>query len=62
MKEQGKFVVQTRSQAKTSDTILPKVYSINKGLDPNVNWKASCNASSYTKTHILPELKKCISC
>ena len=34
-KEQGKYLVQTRSQAKTSGTFLPKLHSIDKGKDPN---------------------------
>ena len=35
-KEQGKYLVQTRSQAKSSGIILPKVHGINKGIDPNI--------------------------
>ena len=35
-KEQGKYLVQTRSQAKTSGTLLPKAHSTDKGIDPNV--------------------------
>ena len=32
---EGKYLVQTRSQAKTSSIILPDVHSIDKGIDPN---------------------------
>ena len=35
-KEQGKCLVPTRSQAKTSGVILPEVHGIDKGIDPNV--------------------------
>ena len=35
-KEQGKYLVQTRLHVTTSGTILPKVHSIDKGIDPNV--------------------------
>ena len=35
-KEQGKCLVQTRSQAETSGTILPKVHGKDKGRNPNV--------------------------
>ena len=34
-KEQGKYLVQTRSQAKSSGIILPQVHSIDKVIDPN---------------------------
>ena len=32
-KEQGKYLVQTRSQAKSSGIILPEGHSIDKGID-----------------------------
>ena len=32
----GKYLVQTRSQAKSSGICLPEVYGIDKGLDPNI--------------------------
>ena len=35
-REQGKYLVHTRSQAKTSGIILPEVHGIDKGIDPNV--------------------------
>ena len=35
-KEQGKYLVQTRSQTKTSGNILPEVHGIDKGIDPNI--------------------------
>ena len=34
--EQKRYLIQTRSQGKTSGTILPKVHGIDKGVDPNV--------------------------
>ena len=34
--EQKRYLIQTRSQAKTSDTILPKVHGVDKRVDPNV--------------------------
>ena len=35
-KEQGKYLVQTRSQAKSSGIILPDVHGIDKGKDQNI--------------------------
>ena len=35
-KEQGKYLIQTRTQTKTSGTTLLKVHGIEKGIDPNV--------------------------
>ena len=35
-KEQGKYIVQTRSQAKTSGAILPKVHGIDKEIDLDI--------------------------
>ena len=35
-KNEGKFLIQTHSQAKTSGTTLPEVYRARKKLDPNV--------------------------
>ena len=35
-KEQGKYLIQTRSQAKTSDIILPEIHGVDKGIDLNV--------------------------
>ena len=57
-KEQGKYFIQTRSQAKTSDTILPKVHDIDKGIDTNVRpEKQVINPVVTSQTHILPETK-----
>ena len=36
MREQRKYLVQTRSQTKTSGIILPEVHGIDKGIDPNI--------------------------
>ena len=33
---EGKYLVQTRSQAKSSGICLPEVHDIGKGLDPNI--------------------------
>ena len=35
-KNEGKFLIQTHSQAKTSGTTLPEVHRVRKRLDPNV--------------------------
>ena len=35
-REQGKYLVQTRSQTKTSSIILQEVHGIDKGIDPNI--------------------------
>ena len=34
--KQKRYLIQTRSQAKTSGTVLPKVHGVDKGVDPNV--------------------------
>ena len=48
-KEQGKYLAQTRSQAKTSAIILPGICGIDKGIDPNVKTiKTSYKANNYT--------------
>ena len=48
-REQGKYLVQTRSQAKTSYIMLREVHGIYKGTDTNVGLgKTSYKASSYT--------------
>ena len=33
--EQKRYLIQTRSQARNSGTILPKVHGVDKGVDPN---------------------------
>ena len=38
-REQRKYLVQTRSQAKCSGIILPEVHVIDKGIDPNIRPK-----------------------
>ena len=61
--EQGKYLVLTRSQAKTSGSILPKVHDIDKGIDPNVGPENHIIRQVVTcQTHILPEIEKYISC
>ena len=35
-REQGNYLVQTRSQTKTSGIILPEVHGIDKGIDLNI--------------------------
>ena len=62
-KEQGKYLVQTRSQAKTSGTILLKVHGIDKGIDPNIRPEKQVIKPVVTpQTHILPKTKIYISC
>ena len=34
--KEGKYLVQTRLQAKSSGVSLPEVYGVGKGLDPNL--------------------------
>ena len=46
--KEGKYLVQTRSQAKSSGITLPEVHGIDKGTDPNIRpemqvYKASNN-------------------
>ena len=35
-REEGKYLVQTRLQAKSSGIILPGVHGVDKGIDPNI--------------------------
>ena len=35
-RQQGNYLVQTRSQAKSSGIILPEIHGIDKGIDPNI--------------------------
>ena len=41
-KNEGKFLIQTHSQAKMSGTTLPEVHGVRKKLDPNEARKAAC--------------------
>ena len=50
--EQGKYLVQIRSQAKTTGTILSKVHSIDKGIDPNLRLKKQVIKPIVTPKHI----------
>ena len=57
-REQGKYLVQTRSKAKTSGIILPEVHGIDKGRDPNVRAEKQGTKPTVTsQTCILPETK-----
>ena len=57
-KEHEKYLVQTRSQAKTSSSSLPMVHHIYKGIDPNVRLeKQVIRPVVSSQTHILPETK-----
>ena len=35
-RKEGKYLVQTRPQAKSSGITLPEVHGIDKGIDPNI--------------------------
>ena len=35
-RKEGKYLVQTRSQAKSSGITLPEVHGVDKGIDPNI--------------------------
>ena len=58
-KKQGKYLVQTRSQAKTSGITLPKVHGVGKGVDPNVHQKKKQVMEPVVtpQIHISPEKK-----
>ena len=57
-REQGKYLVQTRSQSKTSGTFLPEVHGIDKEIDPNIILKMQVTNREITpQTCILPETK-----
>ena len=51
-REQGKYLVQTTSQAKSSGIILPEVHGIDKGIDPNIRTE-----KQVIKPIISPEAK-----
>ena len=35
-RKEGKYLLQPRSQAKSSGIILPEVLGVDKGIDPNI--------------------------
>ena len=51
-REQGKYLVQTRSQTKSSGIMLPEVHGIDKGIDPNIRLE-----KQVIKPAISPEAK-----
>ena len=51
-REQWKYLFQTRSQAKSSGTIVPEVHGIDKGIDPNMRLE-----KQVVKPIISPEAK-----
>ena len=54
----GKYLVQTRSQAKSSCIKLPDIHGIGKGLDPNIHpEKAHFNAISSYKCKNVSQIK-----
>ena len=55
-REEGKYLVHTRSQAKSSVITLPEVHGVDKGKDPNVRPE-----KQVIKPIIYSETKKCIS-
>ena len=57
-REQGKHLVQTRSEAKSSGIILAEVHGIDKGIDPNIRIeKQAIKPVTTPQMHILPEAK-----
>ena len=40
-RKEGKYLVQTRLQAKSSGITVPEVHGVDKGIDPNNTRKAS---------------------
>ena len=48
--EQKKYMIKTRSQARTNGTILPKVHGVDKGVDPNVQPEPSSKSQSHVST------------
>ena len=51
-REQGKHLVQARSQAKSSGIILPEVHGIDNGIDPNIRPE-----KQIIKLVVIPEAK-----
>ena len=51
-KEQGKYLVQTRSQAMSGGIILPEIHGIDIGIDPNIRLE-----KHVIKSIISPEAK-----
>ena len=54
----GKYLVQTRSQVKSSGIKLPEVYGMGKGLDPNIQPRKQITKYILTtETKGAPEIK-----
>ena len=51
-KEQGKYLVQAKSEAKSSGIILPEVYGVDKRINPNIRLE-----KQVIKPTISPEAK-----
>ena len=47
-REQGKYIVQTRSQAKSSGITLLKLHDKDKGIDPNTRLEKQCIKPTIT--------------
>ena len=53
--EHKRYLNQTRSEAKSSGVVLPKVHGIDKGVDPNVQLeKQMTRPVVYQHNHMFP--------
>ena len=60
-RKEGKYLVQTRSQAKSSGMTLPEEHAVDKGIDPNIPLekqviKPILNSKAIGVTQIKPRL------
>ena len=59
MNKQKKYLIQMRSQAKTSGTILPQVHGVYKRVDPNIRpEKPIINHELHQYNHMFPLSQK----
>ena len=59
--EWKRYLIQTRPKAKTSGTVLPKVYGVDKGVNPNLQpEKQIIRLVVAPQSHVSTELKDSI--
>ena len=56
--EQKRYLIETRSQTKTSGTVLPKVHGVDKGVDPNVQPEKQILKYLHQYNHMFPLSQK----
>ena len=61
---QKRYLIQTKSQARTSGIILPRVHGLDKGVDPNIQPEKQIirPVVSYMTIPCFDSLKRSVSC